>query len=70
MVCNRLTVAPEGCLYVGDGGSKELTGASASGMDVMLIRAPYDTVPGDREEWPGARISNLKQVLALVRDAG
>ena len=51
---------------VGDGGSMELTGASASGMDVVLIRAPYDTVTGDREDWQGARISSLKEVVSLV----
>ena len=66
MVCGRLKVAPARCLYVGDGGSSELTGASASGMDVVLIRAPYDTIRGDREEWQGTRISALKQVLDLV----
>jgi putative hydrolase of the HAD superfamily len=66
MVCDRLKVAPDRCLYVGDGGSKELTGAAESGMDVVLIRAPYDTVNGDREEWQGTRISELKQVLDLV----
>ena len=66
MVCDRLTVLPDRCLYVGDGGSMELTGASASGMDVVLIRAPYDTVTGDREDWQGARISSLKEVVSLV----
>jgi len=66
IVCERLKVAPDRSLYVGDGGSKELTGASASGLDAVLIRAPYDTVTGGREEWPGARISSLKEVLALV----
>ena len=66
MVCGRLNVTPDRCLYVGDGGSKELTGASEAGMDAVLIRAPDDTVTGNREEWPGARISALKQVLDLV----
>ncbi len=66
MVCDRLTVLPDRCLYVGDGGSMELTGALASGMDVVLIRAPYDTVTGDREDWQGARISSLKEVVSLV----
>ncbi len=44
----------------------ELTGALASGMDVGLIRAPYDTVTGDREDWQRARISSLKEVVSLV----
>lgn len=64
--CEGLKVAPERCLYVGDGGSRELTGASDLGMDAVLIRARNDTVNGNREDWPGARISELKQVLHLV----
>ena len=67
MVCDRLAVLPDKCLYVGDGGSMELTGASASGMDVVLIRAPYDAVPGSREEWAGTRISSINEVLGLVQ---
>ena len=67
MVCDSLKVAPGKCLYVGDGGSGELTGAVGFGMDPVLIRAPYDTVNGHREDWEGTRISELKQVLDLVR---
>jgi len=67
MVCDSLEVAPDRCLYVGDGGSSELTGAVEFGMDPVLIRAPYDTVNGHREDWEGTRISELKQVLDLVR---
>ena len=66
MACEGLQVSPGQCLYVGDGGSKELTGASESGMKAVLIRAPYDTVSGNREDWRGARISTLKELLALV----
>lgn len=32
LACDRLGVPPERCLYVGDGGSRELTGAAAIGM--------------------------------------
>lgn len=66
LVCEGLQVSPERCLYVGDGGSKELTGASESGMEAVLIRAPYDTVNGNREDWPGTRVSTIKEVLELV----
>ena len=66
MACERLRVIPTDCLYVGDGGSGELTGASQVGMDAVLIRAPYDTRRGDREDWDGARISTLGEVLDLV----
>ena len=66
MTCERLGVTPGNCLYVGDGGSGELTGASRVGMDAVLIRAPYDTSRGDREDWDGAGISTLGEVLDLV----
>lgn len=66
MTCERLGVTPGGCLYVGDGGSGELTGASRVGMDAVLIRAPYDTRRGDREDWEGATISTLSEVLDLA----
>jgi putative hydrolase of the HAD superfamily len=38
--CRQLSVAPEQCLYVGDGGSRELTGASALGMTAVRLTAP------------------------------
>ena len=66
LACDRLGVTPGDCLYVGDGGSGELTGASRVGMDPVLIRASYDTVSGDREDWPGTKISSLSEVLALA----
>ena len=52
---------------MGDGGSRELTGATAMGMRAVLIRAPYDdSVGGYREEWPGQRISTLSEVPLLL----
>ena len=66
MACNRLGVEPSDCLFVGDGGSDELTGATNVGMDAVLIRAPDDTENGDREDWRGARISSLDEVLGLL----
>jgi putative hydrolase of the HAD superfamily len=67
LACQRLQVSPDRCLYVGDGGSSELTGATEMGMHAVLIRAPYDdTIGGYREEWPGQRISTLSEVLALL----
>jgi putative hydrolase of the HAD superfamily len=38
--CERLAVSPEECLYVGDGGSRELTGAAAVGMQPVRLAAP------------------------------
>ena len=68
--CERLGVAPERCLFVGDGGSRELSGASAVGMDAVLIRVPGDAGDDafrrDAEEWEGARVAALREVLGLV----
>ncbi|MEV0273243.1 HAD family hydrolase [Hamadaea sp. NPDC050747] len=38
--CAALRVEPRHCLYVGDGGSRELTGASALGMYAIRLAAP------------------------------
>ena len=70
MACDRLGVKPEGCLYVGDGSSHELTGALAVGMHPVQIIDPGETIDThyvDREEnWTGPRISSLKEVLKFV----
>ena len=67
LACERLGVQPSGCLYIGDGSSGELTGASTVGMDAVLIRAPDDTENGDREDWQGTRISLVEEVFGLIR---
>jgi putative hydrolase of the HAD superfamily len=68
--CRRLAVRPERCLYVGDGGSRELSGAARVGMEAVLIRVPYedcDTVHRVEEEaWSGRRISSLREGLELI----
>jgi putative hydrolase of the HAD superfamily len=38
--CDELGVQPAECLYVGDGGSHELTGAAAVGMTPVRLSAP------------------------------
>jgi len=70
LACERLAVAPERCLYIGDGGGRELTGAKQVGMEAILIRVPYEEVDElAREEalqWNGPRIVAVKGVLALL----
>jgi putative hydrolase of the HAD superfamily len=63
---DRLGVDPAACLYVGDGGGRELTGSSAVGMRAVLLAGP--DWPGhrvyDRErDWSGPRISSLTDLL-------
>jgi putative hydrolase of the HAD superfamily len=38
--CRRLGVDPHRCLYIGDGGSQELSGARAVGMTAVRLAAP------------------------------
>ena len=66
MAVEGLGVAAEECLYVGDGTSNELSGASNAGMTAVLMRAPYDQVDGARESWEGKRISDIREVLGLL----
>jgi putative hydrolase of the HAD superfamily len=70
LACEQLAVEPERCLYIGDGGSRELTGATAVGMDAVLIRVPYEEVDeGSQAEvfqWQGDRITAIKEILAFV----
>ena len=70
LACQNLGLIPEDCLYVGDGASRELTGASRVGMHPVLIRAPYedshDSYRPDAEEWQGRRVSSLKQVMTFL----
>jgi putative hydrolase of the HAD superfamily len=75
LACERLGVAADDCLYVGDGSSNELAGAQAAGMHPVLIRVPYEDHPdayrpdANPAPWTGPTISSLTQVLALLDDA-
>ncbi len=64
-VATRLGVDPTACLYVGDGGGRELTGAAAVGMTAVLLAGP-DWLPHgaiEREaDWAGPRISSLTEL--------
>ena len=66
MAVEGLGVAAEECLYVGDGTSNELTGASRVGMTAVLMRAPHDQADGARESWTGGRISDVREVLGML----
>ncbi|MET8350828.1 MULTISPECIES: HAD family hydrolase [unclassified Micromonospora] len=67
--CRRLGLAPRDCLYVGDGGSQELTGAERAGMTAVRLAAPdlaeHMVFNADRD-WRGPTLSTLRDVLDLV----
>ena len=66
LATERLGVVAEQCLYVGDGSSSELTGASRAGMTAVLMRAQNDVADGDRQGWHGEKISTIPGVLGLL----
>ena len=57
LACDQLGLAPERCLYVGDGDSDELAGAERVGMTALRIHVPYETPPDARK--PLARPGGL-----------
>lgn len=67
--CWRLRVAPEECLYVGDGGSRELTGAARVGMTPVRLAAPDlgDHLVFDRDDdFAGGSVADLGSLLGLL----
>ena len=64
-VAARLAADPARCLYVGDGGGRELTGASSVGMRAVLLAGPdwRPTRTGRQEAgWTGPRIASLTEL--------
>jgi putative hydrolase of the HAD superfamily len=67
--CDQLAVDPEDCLYVGDGGSRELTGATAVGMTAVRLNAPdlVDHLVFDQDaSFTGSRVTSLTDILPLL----
>ena len=67
--CDRLGVSPEDCLYVGDGGSHELTGAAAVGMTPVRLAAPdlaNHLVFDADTNFAGRTVRSLTEVLTLL----
>jgi putative hydrolase of the HAD superfamily len=67
--CALLDVDPRRCLYVGDGGGHELSGAARHGLTAVQLRAPdlgghltFHAEP----DWRGASIVSLAEVPELV----
>jgi putative hydrolase of the HAD superfamily len=72
-VCDRLDVAPSDCLYIGDGGSRELSGAAAVGMTPLMLRADdwHDNSAHDREDdWSGPEIGSFTELIGKIEAPG
>lgn len=67
-IADQLGVDPSECLYVGDGGSQELTGATAVGMRAVLLLTPFgDDYRYDAEQaWDGVALESLQELPAFV----
>jgi putative hydrolase of the HAD superfamily len=70
LALGKLGVKAEGCLYVGDGSSQELSGAAAVGMTAVLLKVPGeqhdDVYRVDLEDWKGQCIKSLREVLEIA----
>jgi putative hydrolase of the HAD superfamily len=64
-VARNLGVQPRECLYVGDGGGRELTGSSAVGMRAVLLAGPdwhRNHAHDEESDWAGLRITSLTEL--------
>ena len=69
LACEKLGVEPNKCLYIGDGDSNELAGASQLGMDAVMIRDPSEMDPYRLVEvdWDGQKIEKFTEIMDLIQ---
>jgi putative hydrolase of the HAD superfamily len=69
--CERLGVSPGSCLYIADGEEYELSSAAKVGLHPVLIRTPSQKMTRrlhpEAREWQGIAITDLPEVLQLLR---
>jgi len=68
-VVGALAVSPADCIFIGDGGSQELTGAKALGMEAIMLVDPGEVgVHRDNPDidWQGATIGSLSELVASL----
>ncbi len=67
-IARKLDVAAGECLYVGDGSSAELTGATSAGMTAVLVETPFGReFRYDAEDhWEGRSVSELHELNRLL----
>jgi putative hydrolase of the HAD superfamily len=71
--CDQLDVPPEACLFAGDGGAQELTGAAALGMTAVLLRVPGEehtwfdeTYRRDALDWQGDSVAAIEELTRYI----
>jgi len=69
-ISGKLGLSPDQCLFVGDGASPELTGATDAGMDAVLICPPAEAeiimARHEGQNWEGPVVGSLSEVLKMV----
>jgi len=68
-VAADLGTEPSRCVYIGDGGGQELTGASGIGMRAVLLAGPDWHAHDDRRRemgWTGPRIASLTELCPVT----
>lgn len=71
LATEQLSIPADRCLYIGDGGSQELSGALKAGMSPVLIRLDAESTEdhlSNRERWDGPTVRSLKEILDMVSD--
>jgi len=72
LACDELEVQPKDCVYVGDGGSMELTGSENFGMRAIRISAPGEIESElhriEIDHWRGKTIESLSELMDVISD--
>lgn len=69
LTAQKLGVEPMECIFVGDGGSLELTGADRIGMHPIRIQIKHSTSDAfciDPDPWIGTTIRSPKEVIQII----
>ena len=71
LAASALGTAISDCLFVGDGGAYELSGAKRAGMEPVLLSVPGEKDPyhlsPEAPAWAGARVQSMSELLGLIK---
>jgi putative hydrolase of the HAD superfamily len=70
--CRQLGVAPPDCVYIGDGGSHELSGAATLGMTAIRLAAPDLTGHlrfNGEPNWRGRTAPSLREAITVLDES-